>query len=293
MQSYPIHELERLTGIKAHTIRIWEKRYALIEPERTSTNRRYYSDTQVKKLLNVSTLLSQGYKISKIASLSEDEINTKIQTGEETESKDTICATYVNDLIKSMLSMEELAFEKIFSAASLRLGIFDTMVSVIYPFLSKIGILWTVDKTTPFQEHFASCIIRRKLMAATDGLLPASVAGKKYLLYLPSNEWHDIGLLFANYIIRAKGYETVYLGQNVPDESVIQIIQIAKPTIILLFFVATRPKEEAEKHVIKTAGVCPGSKVLVAGNRELFADTPATANNVVCLESVYHLLEFL
>ncbi len=293
MQSYPIHELERLTGIKAHTIRIWEKRYALIEPERTSTNRRNYSDTQVRKLLNVATLLANGLKISKIAALTDDEISNEVQKTEDTASKDTICMAYVNDLIKSMLSMEETAFEKIFSAASLRLGLFDTMIQVIYPFLSKIGILWTVDKTTPFQEHFASCIIRRKLMAATDGLLPAIIKDKKYLLYLPANEWHEIGLLFANYIIRSRGFETIYLGQNVPDESITGILQAVNPDVALLFFVAARPKEEVDKHLRDVALLCPKATVLVAGNAELTMGAGQLADNVVCLQSVYHLLEFL
>lgn len=293
MQTYPIHELERLTGIKAHTIRIWEKRYALIEPERTSTNRRNYSDTQVRKLLNVATLLSQGFKISKIAALTEDEINSEVQKTEEAASKDTICTAYVNDLIKSMLTMEESAFEKIFSAASLRLGLFDTMIQVIYPFLSKIGILWTVDKTTPFQEHFASCIIRRKLMAATDGLMPATIKNKKYLLYLPANEWHEIGLLFANYIIRSRGFETIYLGQNVPDESITDILPVVDPAVVLLFFVAARPKEEVEQHLCDLARLCPRATFLVAGNTELASGAQQAVDNVVCLQSVHHLLEFL
>ena len=123
MESYQIHQLEQMTGIKAHTIRIWEKRYGLIYPERTNTNRRSYNESQVRKLLNVSTLLARGQKISKIASLKEDELNSLIEHQDITDIKDSICAGYINDLVKSMLDFNETAFEKIFSAAATRFGI--------------------------------------------------------------------------------------------------------------------------------------------------------------------------
>ena len=272
METYQIDQLEQMTGIKAHTIRIWEKRYGIICPDRTSTNRRSYSESQVRKLLNVSTLLARGQKISKIASLTDDELNSLIDNQDNTDIKDSVCAGYINDLIKSMLDFNEPGFEKIFSAATTRLGFYDAMVSVIYPFLSKVGILWNISKTAPIQEHFASCIIKRKLMSAIDGLLPPTKKTKKYLLFLPPDEWHEIGLLFANYIIRSKGFETIYLGQNVPIENIESIVGAIHPKYILTFYINPRPLEEVQQTLNRLSKTNENITLFVAGNSLLFPE---------------------
>ncbi len=293
MESYQIHELERMTGIKAHTIRIWEKRYALIVPDRTDTNRRSYNDAQVKKLLNVSTLLARGEKISKIAALTEEELNGMIELQAPDVATDSMCAGYINDLVKSMLAFDEQAFEKIFSAAVTRFGIYDTIVNVVYPFLSKVGILWNISKSAPIQEHFASSIIKRKLMAATDGLMPPTKKSKTFLLFLPPDEWHEIGLLFANYIIRSKGYATVYLGQNVPLENIEQIVPAVNPKYLLLFYVHIRPVEEVEAQLKKLSKMGDKASLFVAGNAELFPENKHKLKNIIYLTGAGSLLNFL
>jgi DNA-binding transcriptional MerR regulator len=244
---YQINDLERLTGIKAHTIRIWEKRYRIVEPFRTSTNIRYYDDAQVRKLLNVSTLLESGLKISKVAALSEQQINEQIQRLRERPEEDTVCRSFINDLVVFMLSYDEAAFEKTFSAAVTRFGLYDAMIRVIYPFLYKVGMLWSVAETMPAQEHFASCIIRRKLLAACDGLPPATRSDLKFVLFLPPEEWHDIGLIFSDYLIRSKGVPVLFLGQNVPYDNLDIVVTKSKPTHLLTFFVTGRPQKEIKK----------------------------------------------
>ncbi len=293
MESYQIHQLEQMTGIKAHTIRIWEKRYGIIQPDRTDTNRRSYSEAQVRKLLNVSTLLSAGQKISKIASLSEDELNSLIEEQSDSNVADSICAGYINDLVKSMLDFNEPAFEKIFSAATTRLGIYDAMVNVIYPFLNKVGVLWNISRTAPIQEHFASCIIKRKLMSATDGLMPASKRNKKFLLFLPPDEWHEVGLLFANYMIRSKGYETIYLGQNVPIENVEKVIPAVRPKYLLLFYLNMRPVSEVEEQITQLSKADEKITMFVAGNPELFPVNKHKLKNTIFLTGASSLLNFL
>ncbi len=266
MRLYQITELEQLTGIKAHTIRIWEKRYNLIEPDRTSTNYRRYNDDQVKKLLNVSTLLSNGYKISKIAELNDKEIHHKILESHIGTDEDVICTSFINDLLTSIINFDESAFEKTYSAVATRFGLFNAMLNVFYPLLNKIGLLWTVDNVNPSQEHFASCLIKRKLMAATDGLPMTKKKKKKFLLLLLPGEWHDISLLFANYMIRSKGYETIYLGQDVPYENISLVIKQTQPDVLLTFFTIPQdPKEIADNfkahvHLPKTV------KLLTSGN---------------------------
>jgi len=293
MQSYHIHELERLTGIKAHTIRIWEKRYGLITPSRTTTNRRYYDDDQVKKLLNVTTLLAQGRKISKIAALSDDEINSVILAAGAGGALHDISTGFINDLLKSMLAYDETAFEKTFAAASIRYGIYSAMTNIVYPFLKKVGVLWNVNKTAPAQEHFATCIIKRKLMAAIDGLMPPTEKTKKFLLFLPENEWHEIGLLFANYLVRSKGFETIYLGQNVPFDNVQKVVEVMAPAYMLLFYVAARSKDEVEQQLKAYAGISGDVMVLAAGHPDLFLDKQPGMKNIKHLTDVHSLTEYL
>ena len=293
MKTYHINELEQLTGIKAHTIRIWEKRYNLVTPERTTTNRRNYDDDQVRKLLNVATLLSQGFKISKIAALSENEINTQLQKESRNETKDNIAAAHINDLIKSMIAFDEPSFEKVFSAAVLRFGFFETMLQVVYPFLNKTGILWAVDKTAPVQEHFATNIITRKIMAATDGLMPHTLKEQKFLLFLPQNEWHEIGLLFANYIIRSQGYQTIYLGQNVPYNNIHSIVPMIDPQYMLLFYIAPKHKTDIQRNIKDLAQKHKNIKILIAGNSELLRHNESNLKNVTYLTDVNSLMAHL
>ncbi|MBK6835774.1 MAG: MerR family transcriptional regulator [Bacteroidetes bacterium] len=249
MEKYQINDLERLTGIKAHTIRIWEKRYNLIEPHRTATNIRYYDDSQLKKILNVSTLLESGYKISKVAVLNDDEMNKKVQAVQENSSEDVANNAYVSDLIISMLAYDEAGFEKIFSAVVLRYGLYDAMLNVIYPFLAKTGILWVSNKAMPSQEHFASSLIRRKLQAAIDGLAAPSKPEKIFLLYLPDDEWHELSLVFSDYLIRKSGYKTIYLGQNVPAKNLDELVKKIKPTHALTFNISRKKPTDVQNHI--------------------------------------------
>jgi MerR family transcriptional regulator, light-induced transcriptional regulator len=294
MEVYQINDLERLTGIKAHTIRIWEKRYSIIQPSRTDTNRRYYSGMQMRKLLNVTTLLSFGHKISKIAALSEEEICRQIELDSMDSGTSHANAGYINDLIACMMAYDEPGFEKVFSAAVLRMGLYDTMLHVVYPFLHKTGVLWSINKTVPVQEHFASCIIRRKLMAAIDGVLPPQKKSKSFMLFLPPGEWHEIGLLFADYIIRSNGYQTIYLGQNVPFENVAEIVDTLSVSYLLTFFVASRPANEIANLIKDYALLGGNAKLIVAGSPDLLPpekSLPANASYMIDVAKFVELLQ--
>ena len=293
MESYQIKQLERMTGIKAHTIRIWEKRYGLITPHRTSTNRRSYDERQVRKLLNVNTLLALGHKISKLAALTEEELNQVVQNQDINLSTDTAISGYIDDLLRSMLDFNEPAFEKIYAAATTRLGLYEAMIHVFYPFLVKVGVLWNVNKAAPIQEHFASNIIKRKLMAAIDGLVPATKTTKKFLLFLPPDEWHETGLLLADYIIRSQGYETIYLGQSVPLDGIHKVVISVRPSHLLLFYINSKPKEEIAQQLKSLSGIDPRTTVLVAGNIDLFSENKAGLKNVIHLDGVSSLTNLL
>lgn len=230
MGKYSIKELEQLSGIKAHTIRIWEKRHKLIDPQRTTTNIRFYSDEDLKKIINVSLLNNHGVKISKIANMSFEEMNKKILEMSESKSEATI---FIDQLVIAMVDMEEDRFEKILSTLILRFGFERSVTEVIYPFLEKIGVLWQTKNINPAQEHFISNLIRQKIIVAIDSLPLGSAKARKMLLYLPENELHELGLLFCHYLAKNAGYKTYYLGQNVPHSDLLEVVQIHKPDLVV------------------------------------------------------------
>ncbi|SKC86736.1 MerR family transcriptional regulator [Ohtaekwangia koreensis] len=230
MGKYSIKELEKLSGIKAHTIRIWEKRHKLIQPSRTDTNIRFYSDDDLKKIINVSLLNNNGIKISRIADMTLDEMNRKVLEISEIRNDSSV---YIDQLILAMIDMEEEIFEKILGTIILRHGFEKTITEIIYPFLEKIGILWQAHNITPAHEHFISNLIRQKIIVAIDGLpIPAKTA-RKVVLFLPEGEMHELGLLFYSYLMRMIGYRTYYLGQNVPHDDLISVVKTHQPEILI------------------------------------------------------------
>ncbi len=291
MKYYQIADLEKLSGIKAHTIRIWEKRYNLIEPYRSETNIRYYDDAQLKKLLNISSLISKGYKISKIANLKESDIKLLI-TQNNTTSIDATTVEFINDLITSMLSFNQTAFEKTYFSAITRFGMYDAMISVFYPFLNKIGMMWRINSSLPVQEHFASNIIKQKIMAAIDGLPSPINKRHRFLLFLPANEWHEIGLLFSNYIIRQKGYQTIYLGQNLPLNEIEIAVNSTQPTHIFTIVHSNMGADFFEQKtlfkILKTKNI----KLLVSGNLEII-DQYNRNKQIITLKNPTDLLKIL
>ncbi|MDX2431245.1 MAG: MerR family transcriptional regulator, partial [Bacteroides sp.] len=219
MAVYSIRELEKLSGIKAHTIRIWEKRYKLIEPHRTNTNIRYYSDANLKKILNVAVLNRQGMKISHISLLTDQELKEAIIRETRTTSSHE---TLVDSLIVAMIDLDQYILDSIINKSISKLGLKETVTEVLYPFLAKVGILWQSEKVNPVQEHLVTSLIRQKIIAATDKL-PSTFfpEAKKFVLMLPEGEWHELALLLAQYMVREANHEVIYLGQSVPYSDVL------------------------------------------------------------------------
>lgn len=243
MGKYSIKELEKLSGIKAHTIRIWEKRHKLIDPSRTSTNIRFYSDDDLKKIINVSLLNNNGLKISRIAEMSQEEMNQRILEISEIKSDLSI---QIDQLVVSMINMDEEAFEKILASLILRHGFEKTMTEIVYPFLEKIGILWQTQNITPAHEHFISNLIRQKIIVAIDGLPIPPRSSRKIVLFLPEGELHELGLLFFHYVCRKSGLRTYYIGQNTPHDDLVKVISTHQPEMMLTSITSTSsvPVEE-------------------------------------------------
>lgn len=228
---YSIKELEVLTGIRAATLRMWEKRYQIITPLRTQTNIRFYGNEHLKLLLNVNVLNRNGIKISHIAKMNSNEITEKVKdlsfvkTGDE---------DLFDGLMLSMIDLDENLFHQAFYKAVARLGFEDTINRIIFPFFSRIGILWQVDSINPAQEHFISNMVRQKLIAAIDNATTkTNEKAKKVLMFLPESELHELGMLFLNYLLKNKGYRTIYLGQAVPLDDLPRILEISDPDILI------------------------------------------------------------
>ncbi|HLO90213.1 MAG TPA: MerR family transcriptional regulator [Lentimicrobium sp.] len=237
MIRYSIKDLEQLSGIKAHTIRIWEKRYGLFDPERTPTNIRYYSDDDLKKLLNVTILNRNGFKISNIVSMDNHEMNDRI-----IEISDSFhdFTNQIEQLTLAMIDFDEVRFERVLSSSVIKIGFDETVTRILYPFFERIGVLWQIGTIYPAQEHFVSNLIRQKLIIAIDGQLGnLKEKPSTFLLFLPPNEWHELGLLFFNYLIRKAGHNVIYLGQSLPLEDLAEIK--SKQHIDYLFTSFTTP----------------------------------------------------
>ncbi len=229
MAGYKIRDLEILTGIKAHTIRMWEKRYGLLTPQRTETQIRTYSDDELLLILNISLLNKRGYKISRIAQMGREQIFQTSKLLHENNSSDTS----IEQLIVSVLNLDEHLFHRIFSELTNQKSLSLVFSLHIIPFLQRIGVMWLVGTINPAQEHFISNLIRQKIIAAIDSLPIPDPEQTKILLYLPEHEWHEISLLIYHYHLRANGLNSIYLGQSLPYEALLKTLDILKPKMII------------------------------------------------------------
>ncbi len=275
MIRYSINDLEKITDIKAHTIRMWEKRYGIVSPKRTSTNIRYYLDKDVKKLLNISTLKKYGLRISKIMELGDEEINEKIL--ELTSEKGGLDAQ-INNLFVSMIEFDEDHFEKTVADSILKIGFEDTITNILYPFLHKVGVLWQVGSIIPAQEHFASNLIRRKLLVVIEAKKNYIKSdAKTFLLFLPEKELHEIGLLFCYYIIRKYGHKVIYLGQDTPFNDLIKTKKITGANFLMTHLVSPSVPYRACEYIENISKTFPDITIFVAGKqacKEKIKDTP-------------------
>ncbi|CCG98300.1 MerR family transcriptional regulator [Fibrella sp. WM1] len=279
MSNYSIKDLEQLSGIKAHTLRIWEHRYNIISPKRTDTNIRTYDDQDLKLVLNISLLKDHGYKISEISKLSVEEMYQEVI---KISDKQLNYPDQIHALTISMIDLDEDRFEKIISTNILQFGFENTMIHIIYPFLSRIGTLWVTGSIGPAQEHFITNLIRQKLIVAIDGQVSKQRPnGKKYMLFLPEGELHEISLLFANYIIRARYNKVVYLGQSLPFNELVFAYNVHKPDYIFSAITSVPANHEAQLYVNKLAAQFPESHLLLTGYQVVGQDIQMPENGTI------------
>jgi MerR family transcriptional regulator, light-induced transcriptional regulator len=213
MHLFTIRDIENLTGIKAHTLRIWEQRYRLMVPERETGRHRTYSNEDLKQLLKISTLYHNGYKISKIAALTKDQVNKL--------ALDTLVINdpyqlYVSQLVEAAIDFDEIKFDQVINTCMLHYGFEKSIFKILFPFLNKIGLLWMTGHVVPAMEHFGSGLIRKKMLVAIDGLKQPEPGGKmQVLLFTPEYERHELPLLMMQYILKKNNIRCVLFGQHV------------------------------------------------------------------------------
>lgn len=291
MSTFSIKDLEHLSGIKAHTIRIWEQRYELIKPKRTDTNIRFYDDHDLKLILNIALLKENGFKISKIAEMSSESLQMEVLKLTE---RNLRYPEQIHALTISMVDIDEERFEKIISSNILKLGFEKTMMNVIYPFLSKIGILWQTGAINPAQEHFISNLVRQKLIVAIDGQYNSPhQQSDKFVLFLPEGELHELSLLFADYIIRSRKNKTIYLGQSLPFTDLEKVYELHKPEYLLSVMTTAPGPSNVQEYVDRLSTTFPDSKLLLTGYQLIGQDidTPDNVTIFTRLEQLIQMVE--
>lgn len=262
MHSFTIKDLENLSGIKAHTIRIWEQRYSFLKPSRTGTNIRYYSNEELKKLLNIALLNKYGYKISHIDKMSEGDIKEKILSLNQSEAQQE---RVVNELIRSMVDLDMERFEEVLDNYIAVRGIEKTIIQILFPYLEKIGILWLTNHINPAQEHLVSNVIRQKLIVGIENISSAVSINKKVLLFLPEGEYHELGLLFVHFLLKSRGVGTIYLGCSTPLDDVEYVARLKQPDHIYAHLTCMGHKFNFDKFVTSIYKKFPAIPVVISG----------------------------
>jgi DNA-binding transcriptional MerR regulator len=246
---FSIKDLENLSGIKAHTIRIWEKRYNVLEPMRTDTNIRVYDLGSLQKLLNITLLHNYGYKISKISKLPSDRIPEMVR---EIISEKSVKNHAINAFKMAMMNFDQSLFFNTYNSLLSEKSFRSIFYEVFIPLMQELGFLWQTDTITPAHEHFITYLIKQKLLINTEKvqILTPTKTDKVFVLYLPMNEIHELGLMYLNYEIISNGYKTIFLGESVPTDS-LKDIHTYFDDVVFVTYMTVQPDKDAVNSYLK------------------------------------------
>jgi MerR family transcriptional regulator, light-induced transcriptional regulator len=259
---YSIKDLEILSGIKAHTIRIWEKRYNLLDPDRTDTNIRLYSDADLRKLLNVAFLVNHGYRISKVCEWNEDRISAEILKLQSNSPDDE---TFLERMTVHMVNFDGFGFTRLTNDIIKLYGFDEAVKRVFFPFFEKIGVFWQVGSIFPAQEHYISNLFRQKLIVEIDSLGLGAPDDPIMLFYLHENEMHELSLLYYSYLARKKGFQIYYLGQNIPMEDLRRLGKVEQIAAVFTVFINSIEAEELQNYLDELSEIFSQKKVFISG----------------------------
>ena len=287
-QGYSIKDLEVLSGVKAHTIRIWEKRYNLLVPKRTDTNIRYYTEEDLKRMLNISMLVRNGFKISKVAKWDDKKISETILnlTSEITTESD-----YIEQLILYMINFDNINFYRLTTEIINKIGLEEAITKVFFNFFIRIGTYWQVGSVFPTQEHYVSNIFRQKLIAEIDKLGIVHSRQETILFYLPEKEMHEMSLLFYSYLAHKMGYRVIYLGQFVPQEDLSKIQEQVRIDFVFTAFINSIAKEDLESYLESVKELFRNQKVFITG-WQIHSHNPKLPRNVKVVKDYHEFKKF-
>lgn len=291
MNLFSISQLSQFSGIKAHTIRIWEQRYNALSPQRSEGNTRYYNDKQLSRLLNIVSMMECGHKVSALGILSDDEL-FKLVRKSLIEPDKSANEYYISQLLSAGMRYDDIYFNQVFAKALETLGLRGTYINVILPLMNRLGLMWAADILPTVHEHFISNIIRQKLSVIIESTRVPDADSESWLLFLPENEFHEIALLFAHFIIRDNGGKVIYLGCDVPLESVISAINDVNPDNLLMFLVHFDHAEMIQEQINELNHYFKGNKFYIAGNPKLISGLKLT-DRAECLHSINSLENIL
>jgi len=277
---YSIKDLEYLSGIKAHTIRMWEKRYHLLSPSRTDTNIRSYTDNDVRRILNVALLIKNGYKISNIAALEETRLQSEVLRFNKNLNDQE---KNIDQLLFHTVNLDVAGFEQLLDQIILELGFSKSILQVVFPFLERIGTLWQTGSIFVAHEHFVSNLIRQRIISETARLSRNDSTGS-ILFFLRENEMHELGLLFFNYLAAQEGFRSVYLGQSLPFSDLSSFLLNSEFKFVCTSFTQAIEKSEMEQYLANLSHVFNRNKILIAG-RQISLLKPKLPSNVVVVKN--------
>lgn len=289
MKKFSISDIENLIGIKAHTIRAWENRYNLVPPKRTPTNIRYYDEEDLKVLLNIVALNENGYKISKIASMSREHISTLVKQFKTDWSNNSV---QILNLSNAAIEYDEESFSETLGGCIKEMGLVKAMDIVLFPFMKKIGMLWQTGTIDPSHEHFASNLIRDRIIIEIDKVKkPKHKDPKRFLLFLPEKEMHETGLLFARYLLKKCGHETLYLGPEIPYTDLKKVADSYRPDYAFIVLTSLNLGRDLNKVIGKVMDTL-NVPLLVAGSLISEFDI-LVKDRLTPLKNVCDMVEFL
>lgn len=291
---FSIRDLENLSGIKAHTIRIWEKRYHLLSPERTETNIRTYSLDSLQKLLNITLLYNNGYKISKIAKIQEVQIPTMVN---EIIAKNSEKHHAVNAFKLAMVNFDTAQFYNTYNSLVAERSFKEMFNDVLVPLMNELGLLWQAKAISPAHEHFITSLIKQKIYIHTEKFqkLPPTREEEVFVLYLPEGEIHEVGLLFINYEIVSKGNRSIYLGQANSLESLKELLGYYNKVHFVSYFTVSPQNDEIEKylHDFNNTLYRPGCRLSILGYQTQRMPKKPPFDYVQAYESIAHFASIL
>jgi DNA-binding transcriptional MerR regulator len=289
MNYFTIKDIENLSGIKAHTFRVWEQRYKICIPQRKDSNHRFYDSNDLKNILKISYLYHQGLKISKIAGYNVDEMNNAAETYFKLDKTNE---HYISRLLDASIDFDERKFENVFNEALSQNGIEVTIADIIYPYLERVGLLWLTDHVIPAQEHFTSNLINRKIILAIDKLVyQPKNNGKQIILFAPQKEHHEIPLLLLHFLLKKNGHQVIYFGVNAKINHVKSYTE-EKPVTHLYFHMITNLTSQTPDEYISTlVEEFPGKEIVISG--PFTNEAGVQSKNVRLLKSREEVMKFV